>query len=178
MEKHSQTQISRCSFITIVGFWLLFSIVINSQEQKEMETQFPVAFSGLTISDFAYPIVWWSSEQHANFKFSHRVNKNIFLEWQGEYDTYLIADVFKTPLLTKIYITDRLYLYTGIELEMERDKLQIDLPPPQFKFKNGWGYDIKSNFSLEVEHDLHFNKSVYGAYGTPSLLSLHGKFKF
>ena len=40
------------------------------------------------------------------------------------------------------------------------------------------GYDVKQNFFLQVEHDLHFNKSIIGTYGTPSLFSLKGKYKF
>ncbi|GAA4271171.1 hypothetical protein U6A24_04685 [Aquimarina gracilis] len=159
-------------------FVLLSCIGLYGQEQNDVEEGSTSADSKLTITDFAYPRTWLSSEQHASFTMNYKIKPGLFFELQGDYDTYLLADVFRMPFVTKLYISDKLYLLSGIELEMERDKMQIDLPPPQLKFKNGWGYDIRSNFSLEVEYDLHFNKSIYGAYGTPSLLSVHGKFRF
>lgn len=134
--------------------------------------------SKLTIDDFAVPKVWWSSEQHANFIFSYEMSSSFFLELQGFYDSFLLADVFKMPITSKLYVLDKFYLFSGVEIESERDKMQLNLPPPQLKFKNGFGYDVQRNIMLQFEHDLHFNKSIIGAYGTPSLFSLSGKYKF
>jgi hypothetical protein len=159
-------------------FWssaiiFLFGIVMYGQETGTL----PLT-TKLTINDFAAPRVWWSSEQHSSFEIGYKISPSLFFEWRGNYDSYRLADVFKTPLLAKFYITNRFYMFSGIELEMERDKMQIDLPPPQLKYKNGFGYDVQRNFMLQFEHDLHFNKSIIGAYGTPSLFSLSGKYKF
>ncbi|WP_282081235.1 hypothetical protein [Aquimarina algiphila] len=159
-------------FFFLVVFWMY------AQDQEVKVSSKSIVESKLTINDFAYPEVWWSTEQHSNFKFSYKVKSKFLFELQGDYDSYLLADVFKTSLITKLYLTDELYLFSGIELESERDKLQLNLPPPQLKYKNGFGYDVKSNFFIEVIHDLHFDNSIYGVYGAPSFFSVKGKYKF
>ena len=164
--------------IIILLFFLFLGVQVNPQEQKTKEKGQSILESKLTISDFSYPRVWWSTEQHSNFTFSYKVQSFFLVELKGRLDSYLIADVIKIPITTKWYATDKFYLFSGIELESERDKLQLNLPSPQLKYKNGFGYDVKNNFILQFEHNLHFNKSVIGAYGTPSLFSLKGKYKF
>lgn len=62
----------------------------------------------------------------------------------------------------KVYFTDRLYLYTEVELEMKLDTFGLDLPL-LFKVKNDWRYASKNNFSFQAKHNLHFNKPVHGA---------------
>ncbi len=156
----------------LFGFWM------TAQNQETKPYSASISEPRLTISDFEYPRVWWSTEQYSSFIFSYKVRSKFLIELQGFYDSYLLADVFKMPLTTKLYLTDELYLFSGIELESERDKLQLNLPPPQLKYKNGFGYDIKSNFFIEIIHDLHFDKSIYGAYGAPNLFSLKGKYEF
>jgi hypothetical protein len=157
---------------------LLSEIRINAQEERVDRNNITTPKPQLTLHDFAYPIDLFSKEQHSNFVFRYKIKSKFSLELHGFYDTYLFANVFKTPIITKLYVTNKLYLFSGIELESESDKLQLNLPPPQLKFKNGMGYDVEKNFFIQFDHDLHFNKSAIGAYGTPSLFSLSGKYKF
>jgi len=160
------------------AFIFLMSIPLNAQEEEPVADGLLLQESKLTVNDFAYPLIPYSSEQHSNFAVSYKVSSDFLIQLQGFYDSYLLADVFKLPITAKLYVFDRFYLFSGVEIESERDKMQINLPPPQLKYKNGFGYDVQNNFILEFEHDLHFNKSIHGAYGTPSLFSLKGKYRF
>ncbi|MEM6813033.1 MAG: hypothetical protein AAF600_01410 [Bacteroidota bacterium] len=164
--------------VIVLVFFLSWFAPINAQEEEPVNSNGLPLKSRLTINDFAYPLAPNSSEQHSNFIVSYEGSQNFFLELQGFYDSYLLADVFRIPIRAKLYVSDKFYLFSGVEVESERDKLQIDLPPPQLKYKNGFGYDVKNSLMLEFEHDLHFNKSVHGVYGTPSLFSLKGKYRF
>lgn len=167
-------------FRMTISLLIIPLFIIRTQAQEEwVDTNLNVmSNSNIVVEDFAYPINLLNREQHSNFKFSYLLMPKFSIEMQGFYDTYLVSDVFKLPITTKFYITDKVYLFSGLEIESESDKMLLDLPPPQFKIKNGMGYDVKQNFFLQVEHDLHFNKSIIGAYGTPSLISLKGKYKF
>lgn len=63
-------------------------------------------------------------------------------------------------------------------LEAELDKHGFRPPPLRVKLINGFGYDIDQKFSLEAKHDVQFNRTNFGNYGTPNLFSLSGKYKF
>lgn len=157
---------------------LFFIMKIQAQEERVDTNGIVMSKSKLVIEDFAYPLNLVNREQHSNFKFSYQVKPKFFVEIQGFYDTYLVSDIFKMSITAKFYSTEKLYLFSGVEIESESDKMLLNLPPAQLKIKNGMGYDVKQNFFLQVEHDLHFNKSNIGAYGTPSLFYLSGKYKF
>ncbi|WP_117885320.1 hypothetical protein [Aureibaculum luteum] len=164
---------------TVILCLVFLSVIrINAQQEGVSGNNISIPESKFTLHDFAYPIDLFNKEQHSNFVFRYKIKLKFIIELKGFYDTYLLADVFKTPITTKLYVTNKLYLFSGIELESESDKLQLNLQPPQLKFKNGMGYDIEKNLFIQFDHDLHFNKSAVGAYGTPSLFSLSGKYKF
>lgn len=133
--------------------------------------------SNLTTEGFSYP-TFFDGETHSNFTATYEMDTNFLIELQGYYDTYLLANVFRVPVRAKWYVSDRLYLFSGLEMEVELDKYGLKPPPPRLKLINGMGYDVDKNFSIQATHDLQFNTSNFGNYATPNLFSLSGKYKF
>ena len=131
----------------------------------------------ITTEAFSNP-VFLNDEMHSNFAVIYEVDTGFLVELQGYYDTYLLGDVFRVPLITKYYVNDKLYFFSGFEFEADLDKYGRKPAPPRLKFKNGVGYDIDKNFSLEANHDLQFNKTNLGNYAAPKLFSFSGKYKF
>lgn len=165
--------------IIFQAWFILSSIHIYGQVQDINKDSTQISKSKLTISDFAHIRTFGTSEQHSNFTMKYNINPKFSFELQGSYDTYILADVFKVSFLPKKYFSKRLYLFSGVEIESERDKLSLNLsPPPQLKLKNGIGYDLNTNFQLQFEQELHFNKSKVGIYSNPRLFSLKGKVNF
>jgi len=83
-------------------FWfVLCSVQIHGQERDINKDSTRISKSKLTISDFSQVRTFWSEEQHSNFAFKYNINPRLFLELQGYYDTYLLADVFRVPIIAK-----------------------------------------------------------------------------
>lgn len=164
--------------ILFLCWFILFGTYNYAQERDINTDSTRVSKSKLTISDFAQAQPFWSFEQHSNFVIKYGINSRFSLELQGYYDTHIFADVFRIPIIAKVYLTKRMYLFSGIEIESEKDKFNLGLPPVQLKLKNGMGYDVNTNFQLQFVHDLHFNKSNVGIYGNPELFTFSGKIKF
>ena len=129
------------------------------------------------IEDFAYP-TFLNGEVHANFLVGYQMDPKFLAQLQGFYDTYILKDVFQVPLTAKWYVSDGLYLYSGVQMEMEREKYGRETTKPRFQVVNGVGYEVDANFTLEAKHDLQFNKGNLGTYGSPNMFSLSGKYKF
>lgn len=45
------------------------------------------------------------------------MSKATQIELQGGYDTYLLTERFRTNLVGKIYLNDKLYLFSGMDLK-------------------------------------------------------------
>ncbi len=129
------------------------------------------------LTSGGYP-VFLNDEMHAYFDLDIKLDSDFQLQLQGYYDTYLGSDVFRVPVSTKWYATDKLYFFSGVEAEIELDKYGNKPAPPALKFINGFGYEVNKSLFLEAKHDLHFNKTSLGNYATPNLFSVSGKYKF
>ena len=160
---------------------LLFVVLLAGQIKGqnlvgETDTD-PKSKKGLFVEDFAYP-VFLDEEMHSSFTVGYEFDAKFLVELQGFYDTYRLSDVFGMNFRSRYYFSSKFYLFSGIGLEIERDKYGLRPPPPRIKTTNGFGYDVDNKFSLEAKHDLHFNKTNFGNYGTPNLFSISGKYKF
>jgi hypothetical protein len=100
------------------------------------------------------------------------------VELQSFYDTYRLYDVSDSRLRIRHYLGNKLYMFSGIGIEAEKDKHGFRPPPPRVKLINGFGYDLNEKFTFEAAQDLHFNKANFGNYSTPNLFSVCGKYKF
>ena len=162
---------------TIIFLALLLCTHVRSQDS---DIEFDVAkpsTNRLFIEDFAYPF-FFDGEVHSNFVTSYVFDPEFLIQLQGFYDTYRLNDVFELRLRGKRYLLDNMYLFVGSGLEMEKDKHGLEPPPIRLKVINGFGYDFDDKFSMEASHNIHFNKTSFGNYGTPNLFSLSGKYKF
>ncbi|NER16637.1 hypothetical protein [Spongiivirga citrea] len=139
----------------------------------------------IAVTSFAYANTAFVSEQHSNFVMNKPLGKGLSFQLAGQYDTYLTSNIFKTNMTFKKYFGRKLYLFSGYELEMEQVKSNPNTGLFEFintfrgKYTNGVGYDNeKKNLNIEFKHDLNFSKNNLGSFGTPSMLTLKGVYKF
>lgn len=164
----------RCSVFIM---WLLAS---NAQETSPYSIN---NGSRLHLEDFSYP-QFMNGEVHASFLLNYRLTNKSLVEMQGFYDTYLLADRFRTSLVFKHYLTQNLSVFSGLELELERIKMPqwMEIRPPRLGAIGGLGYDVNSGFSLEAKSNIGINRTSMGAYGysapMPKVFTLAGKIKF
>ncbi|WP_271784331.1 hypothetical protein [Aquimarina algiphila] len=157
--------------------------------QNESYTSVPARRkSRLTIDGVSYVgrpslITHFSPGKQSSFTVNYEFSTNFHAEIEGHYYLYDLMDVFIVsfivPISTKQYVSDRLYLFTGGEVEFTRSfNYGAEPIPPIFKMINGVGYDVNANFSLEVKQDLNFNTTTLAPYNNPNMFSVKGKFKF
>jgi len=165
--------------IILLSYLNLFVVCVFGQEKKISGDSIEILKSKLTISDFAHIRPFGTFEQHSSFIIKYNINSKLSLELGGNFDTYMLADVFKGSIIGRKYVSKKLNLFSGIEMEMQKEVLNSNsLMKPQFRSKNGMSFDVNNNFQLQIEHDLNFNRSNVGIYSFPELLSLKGKIKF
>jgi len=150
---------------------------LYAQEFTEEMIKNSKSKNALTIEGFSYPL-FLDNETHSNFTVAYEFDPTFLIELEGFYDTYRLYDIYESRLLLKKYLSNRFYFFTGLGTETELDKHGFKPPPTRIKTFNGFGYEVDEKFSLEAKHDLHFNKTNFGNYGTPNLFSLGGKYKF
>ncbi len=116
--------------------------------------------------------------QHSQFTIDYKVNSNLFLQVRGDLKIYGLVEVFKVPILSKRYISDKSYLFSGAEVELTRDFLGAAQFDSQFKLINGFGYDVNQHFTIEAKQDFNFSEGNLGPFANPNMFSVKGKFKF
>ena len=166
-----------------IGFLLvLFTIVMEAQTVEEQPKTLPSSLRGPYISGHTYP-EFFGGERHKNFSVIYGLSKSTKLELQGFYDTYLISERFRSDLVGRVYLNDRLYLFSGMEVEVETANLNGE--PRRFRlgFVAGAGYDISENFMIEVKSNIQVNDSNLGSFGEslikmPAVYTFGSKFKF
>ena len=111
--------------ILVPSFLFLFSIVSNGQTIEEPSTSnLPSSLSGLSITGHAYPVSA-IGDVHKSFMVQYGIFKSTQLELQGFYDTYILSERFRSSLLFKRYLNDRLYLLSGLEVEVATEKDEL-----------------------------------------------------
>ncbi len=138
--------------------------------------------NNLTIEGFSYPL-FLDSEEHASFLINYDLFEEMDVLLEGFHDTYVNSNRFRTALLGRYYLTERIYLLSGLELEREAKKDGGTPLSPRLGILSGAGYEVQENFFLEARANIQFNDSKLGSLGepvipTPALYSLGGKFKF
>jgi hypothetical protein len=169
--------------ILVQSFLFLFIIVSNGQTIEEPPaSNLPSSLSGLSITGHAYPISA-IGDVHKSFMVQYGIFKSTQLELQGFYDTYILSERFRSSLLFKRYLNDRLYLLTGLEVEVATEKKELLEAPYRLGFVAGTGYDVSENFMIELKSNVQLNKSTIGAFGEtqvtmPSVYTIGSKWKF
>ena len=163
---------------TLLAGLILIGTNAFTQEQDIAKDSTRVFKPTVTLTDFAHK-TFGNWEQHSDFTIKYSLDPQLSLELQGFFDTYIFEDVFKAPFIGRKYISKKLNVFSGVEVEARRLLFKNNSwTPPLLKTKNGIGYDINTNFQLQLEHDMQFNNARPGAYSFPKLLSFRGKLKF
>ena len=151
--------------VLVCGYLFLFVIITIGQTTEETSpTNSLSSLTGLSISGHAYPVSA-IGDVHKSFMVKYGISKSTQIELQGFYDTYLLTESFRTNLVSKVYLNDKFYLFSGMELEAETGSY-INVPGPyRLGFIAGTGYDISENFMIEVKSNVELNNSRIGVFG-------------
>ena len=95
----------------------LISSVGKGQATDDLKTLATSSLIRLSISGNSYPI-FLNGEEHSSFMVNYGVSRQTQLELQAFYDTYLMSKRFRTSLVDKLYLSDKQYLFSGLDLEM------------------------------------------------------------
>ncbi|MFS4493991.1 hypothetical protein [Maribacter sp. 2308TA10-17] len=166
----------------LLVIFLLFAAIMMGQDPPEPSPT--VDEPKLTIDDFAYPR-FMDKEEHASFMIRYQLTDNLQIELQSFYDTYLLSNRFRNSLALKRYLSKKLYLFAGVEVEIDFVKESKLLPkrPPRVGIISGMGYDVNRNFTIEAKSNIGLNQTSMGAFGEPfiampQVYTLGGKIKF
>jgi len=168
-------------FFVSIMFLCTFSIKGQTVEEPTTTTA-PSSLIELSFSGNAYPISA-IGDVHKSFMVQYGISKSTQLELQGFYDTYLLTERFRTNLVGKVYLNDKLYLFSGMEVEAETGSYSNFISPYRLGFVAGAGYDINENFMIEVKSNVQLNNSSIGVFGEsligmPAVYTIGSKFKF
>lgn len=141
-----------------------------------------------TLDAHGYPTSIWG-EEHASFEVNYRLSPKFVAQLQGFYDEYacgLCSDRFRTFAGLKWYVSNRVYLISGMDIEAEvgvHGRQARDMRKPRVAFIGGLGYDVRENLLLEAKGNFQLNNSKIGAFGEPQirmpkLYTVGGKLKF
>ena len=169
--------------ILVHSFLFLFVIVSKGQTIEEPPaTNLPSSLTGLSITGHAYPASA-IGDVHKSFMVQYGVSKSLQLELQGFYDTYILSERFRSSVLAKVYLNERLYLLGGLEAEIATENAGVGQTPYRIGFVTGIGYDVDPNLMIELKANVQFNNPSIGAFGekhvvTPAALTIGSKWKF
>lgn len=161
------------------GFLLSFLLMVQVHGQDTIPlTNVPEKVTNkLATTGFSYP-TFINGEIHSEFSVAYPINEKFETELQGFYDTYLLANVTRFDIRGKYYVTEKLYSFAGMGLELEQSKISGVLPQPRLFILSGVGYDFNNSLNLELKHEMMLNNVNPGFYGIPNSFSANGKFKF
>lgn len=113
-----------------------------------------------------------------SFTVSYQISEHLFAEINGYHISSPTIDIFKIPITMKTYVTRKLYVRAGIELQYLNDKLSSKFVSNQLDFITGLGYDVNSNFSLEIQNNYNVSTSGFNPIIQEDSFSLKGKVRF
>lgn len=158
---------------------LLTSSMLMSQSNIEEPSENTLGVSRWSYDGFSYAD-FGTQEQHSYFSVGYQLTPKLQAELQGFYDTYRTSDVFDLSVRLKWYASQKMYLFSGVGLQIEQKKVSGQSPAliMPARMLNGVGYDLNNNMQLEAVHNLNFGANSSGSNGTPSLLKVKGKYRF
>ncbi|MDF4204675.1 hypothetical protein PXD56_17020 [Maribacter sp. SA7] len=169
--------------VLISGFLFFFVIASSGQTVEEPPVSgLQSSQKGFLITGHAYP-TGATGDIHKSFMIQNGITKSLKLELQGFYDTYILSERFRSSVLTKVYLNEKLYLLSGLEAEVATEKAGVGQTSYRLGVVPGAGYDINENFMIELKSNVQLNKSNIGVYGEtrlamPSVYTIGSKWKF
>lgn len=159
-------------------FFLLFvSLVLTGQEPVGEPPLNLTGPSNWKYDAFSYAD-FGTGEEHSYFSELYQLNPKLRAELRGFYDSYRTSDVLDVSHRVRWYPTKKLYLFSGVGVQFQRNKGGLNLPIMPVRMLNGVGYDPNENISFEAVHDFNFNKNMGGLNASPNLFTLKGKYRF
>jgi len=145
--------------------------IVDSLDQKNTKHQ-KLRNEGVSYTDFTN-----THEIHKNFTLDYKISSSVFLEIHGYRDKYATVDTFGGHFIRRKYVTNRLYMYTGVQAEFAVD-YQGTMSMSYLESLNGIGYDVTDNFSMRVEKSFGLSKGLQNGYSNPSPFTIRNTFKF
>lgn len=165
-------------------FYLLSGCLITlGQEPVEKELLNSPRTSTLQYDAFSYADLG-TGEKHSYFSVLYQLNPKLEAELRVFYDTYQISNRVRAEFLLKKYVTDKLYIFSGLEIEAETKVMPgRSILPPRLGAIGGVGYDVNDNFLLEAKGNFQLNNSPLGVFGErlvkmPEVYTVGGKVRF
>ncbi|TDS14416.1 hypothetical protein DFQ03_2503 [Maribacter caenipelagi] len=169
--------------VLVRSFLFMFVIIAKGQTIEEPPvSNLPSSLTGLSVTGHAYPASA-IGDVHKSFMVQYGVSKSMQLELQGFYDRYILSERFRSSLLAKVYLNERLYLLGGVEAEIATENTEVGQSPYRIGFVTGLGYDVDPNLIIELKANIQLNNPSMGAFGEkhvvmPAALTLGSKWKF
>lgn len=161
----------------LVIFLLFLTSIVTAQEPIERPPLNPTGVSNWEYDGFSYPD-FGTGEQHSYFSLMYKMNPNLYTELQGFYDTYRTSNIFDISLRVRWYPAKKVYLFSGIGVQIQQSKVGEDIPVMPLRMINGVGYEPNKNISIEAVHDLNFSKNNSGLNASSNPFTLKGKYRF
>lgn len=151
-------------------FLLLFSsIVILAQEPIEKPPKWE--YDGFSYADFG------TGEEHSYFSVLKELNPKLHVELRGFYDSYRTSDVLDISYRLRWRPTKKIFLFSGIGLQRQRDKRgRAPLTPARILY--GVGFEPKKNINIEADYGLNYNVNNAGLDIPPNIISIKAKYRF
>ena len=165
-------------------FYILFgaSVCCAAQHVEEQASLLDDSLSKFETSGRSYPL-FVDGEEHSSFLVSYLNSERLQIDLEGFYDTYMLANRFKTYVAAKYYLNDALYLFSGLDMEMDIDKYGGKPSAPRVGVVGGMGYEVNEQWMIEARSNIQSNTSKTGLFGesqraTPAVFTFGSKFKF
>lgn len=159
----------------VVAFFIIYSL--------QAQTTVPDKKPKVSVLGHSYPM-FLNGEQHSYIGLNYYNGINFKAELSAFYDTYPISDRLRTSIIFKRYFYKKLYVLGGLNMELELPKYwNNSFGAARFGVLGGVGYDVNSNFNVEMRSDFSLNKSAIGVFGEPfiempKVYTFKGKLKF
>lgn len=169
--------------VLVLSFLFMFVIIANGQTIEESsDKKLPSSLTGLSLTGHVYPI-GATGDVYKSFMVQYGVTKSMQLELQGFYDTYILSERFRSSLLAKVYLNKKLYLLSGLDVEVATENAGFGPVPYRLGYVAGAGYDVTENFMIEIKSSIQLNNTDIGAFGEtqvkmPSVYTFGSKLKF
>ncbi len=163
--------------LRFVLFLFFIHMVLIGQELIEKPPVDSLAISKWSSDGFSYADLG-TQEQHSYFSVLFELDPKFYAELQGFYNSHRISDVLDLSTRVKWYPVKKVYLFSGVGIQVDRTKGFGGLPIMPTRMFKGVGYEPNKSIKIEAVYDLNFNTTNAEFNATPSLFTLKGKYRF
>ena len=147
-------------------FWILL-LGMTSYLHAQIETPPPGTYiiaKGITLEGFQYPEN--SFNDFRSLELNFLINEATSTQLEFAYSNFGFRERIRIPLRVKVYLSKKLYVFTGPEVEIELNKEQVTKEPPRLGWQAGVGYEWQKNLFTEAKVNYQLNTTQIGPYGS------------